>query len=99
MSGEHLLLFGVVLLIFGPKRLPELGNTLGKAIRNFKDAVSGTEDVKLQHPSDDIQPPVSTKSRSHTLQFNQTAGSYSDVFNPESTTQKVQDSTLKQDVN
>ena len=40
MSGEHLLILGIILLFFGPRRLPELGNTLGKSIRNFKDAVS-----------------------------------------------------------
>ncbi len=48
ISGEHLLILGIVLLIFGPRRLPELGNTLGKAIRNFKDAVSGIEEAKFQ---------------------------------------------------
>jgi sec-independent protein translocase protein TatA len=48
ISGEHLLVLGIILLIFGPKRLPELGNTLGKAIRNFKDAVSGVEEAKFR---------------------------------------------------
>ncbi len=48
ISGEHLLVLGIVLLIFGPRRLPELGNTLGKAIRNFKDAISGVEEAKFR---------------------------------------------------
>jgi sec-independent protein translocase protein TatA len=48
ISGEHLLILGIVLLIFGPRRLPELGNTLGKAIRNFKDALSGIEEAKFR---------------------------------------------------
>ena len=48
ISGEHLLILGIVLLIFGPRRLPELGNTLGKAIRNFKDAVSGVEEAQYR---------------------------------------------------
>jgi len=48
ISGEHLLVLGIVLLIFGPRRLPELGNTMGKAIRNFKDAVSGVEEAKYR---------------------------------------------------
>jgi TatA/E family protein of Tat protein translocase len=52
ISGEHLLVLGIVLLIFGPRRLPELGNTLGKAIRNFKDAVSGVEEAKFRHIDD-----------------------------------------------
>jgi len=48
ISGEHLLILGIVLLIFGPRRLPELGNTLGKAIRNFKDAISGVEEAQFR---------------------------------------------------
>ncbi|MGZ3710010.1 MAG: Sec-independent protein translocase subunit TatA/TatB [Bdellovibrionota bacterium] len=48
ISGEHLLILGIVLLIFGPKRLPELGNTMGKAIRNFKDSLSGVEEAKFR---------------------------------------------------
>lgn len=48
ISGEHLLILGIVLLIFGPRRLPELGNTLGKAIRNFKDSMSGVEEAKFR---------------------------------------------------
>ena len=47
ISGEHLLILGIVLLIFGPRRLPELGNTMGKAIRNFKDAISGVQEAKF----------------------------------------------------
>lgn len=39
---------GVILLVLGPRRLPELGNTLGKAIRNFKDAISGIEEAQFR---------------------------------------------------
>jgi sec-independent protein translocase protein TatA len=49
ISGEHLLVLGIILLIFGPRRLPELGNTMGKAIRNFKDSLSGVEEAKFRH--------------------------------------------------
>jgi sec-independent protein translocase protein TatA len=38
---ELLLLGLVVLLIFGPKRLPELGRSLGRGLREFKNSVSG----------------------------------------------------------
>ena len=33
----------VALLIFGPKRLPELGEAIGKMIREFKKSVSGID--------------------------------------------------------
>jgi sec-independent protein translocase protein TatA len=59
ISGEHLLIVGIVLLFFGPRRLPELGNTLGKAIRNFKDAISGVEEAQYRKlpPEDPTKPP------------------------------------------
>ena len=38
---ELLILLLVLLLVFGPKRLPEMGKQLGKGMREFKDSVSG----------------------------------------------------------
>ena len=37
---ELLLLGLVVLLVFGPKRLPEMGRSLGRGMREFKDSVT-----------------------------------------------------------
>ena len=48
ISGEHILILGIILLFFGPKRLPQLGNTLGKAMKNFKDAVAGIEEAEYR---------------------------------------------------
>lgn len=56
ISGEHILILAIVLIIFGPRRLPELGNTLGKAIRNFKDALSGVEEAKFRRIPDGENP-------------------------------------------
>lgn len=41
ISGEHLLVLLVILIIFGPKRLPDLGHSIGKTMKNFKDALAG----------------------------------------------------------
>ena len=38
-----LVLFGIALLVFGPKKLPELGKGLGESIRGFKAAISSKE--------------------------------------------------------
>ncbi len=38
---ELLLLGLVVLLVFGPKRLPEMGRSMGKGMREFKDSITG----------------------------------------------------------
>lgn len=41
----HLLVIVIIaLLVFGPKKLPELGKGLGDGIRAFKDAMSGTHE-------------------------------------------------------
>jgi sec-independent protein translocase protein TatA len=48
---ELLILLVVLLLVFGAKRLPEMGKSLGKGMREFKDAVSGMEDSTGSEPS------------------------------------------------
>ena len=52
LSGEHVVILLIILLIFGPRKLPELGNTLGKAIKNFKDSISGVQEVKYRNIDD-----------------------------------------------
>jgi sec-independent protein translocase protein TatA len=46
---EILLLLLVLLLVFGPKRLPQMGRSLGHGMREFKDSVTG----KTPPPEDD----------------------------------------------
>src|SRR5439155_26459268 len=38
----------VALLVFGPKRLPEIGRSLGKGMREFKDSITGNSDDKAE---------------------------------------------------
>ena len=45
----------IALIVFGPKKLPELGNSLGKGIREFKGSISGEHD----HDEDDDKPRLS----------------------------------------
>ena len=37
---EVVVILGVALIIFGPKKLPELGRNLGKGLKNFKDSLT-----------------------------------------------------------
>jgi sec-independent protein translocase protein TatA len=39
-----IVLLVVALLVFGPKRLPEIGRSLGRGMREFKDSVTGHDD-------------------------------------------------------
>jgi sec-independent protein translocase protein TatA len=45
---EILIILVVLLLLFGAKRLPEMGRSLGKGMREFKDAVTGNEEPAKQ---------------------------------------------------
>jgi len=42
---EILLVLFLVILIFGAKRLPQIGSGLGKGIRNFKDSITGKDEA------------------------------------------------------
>ncbi len=50
-----LVVLGVVLLIFGPSRLPSLGHDLGKAIRGFKESME-EKNITPVEPKNDQKP-------------------------------------------
>ena len=48
----HLLvIFFIALLVFGPKKLPELGKGIGEGIRGFKDGIKGAPEAPAATPS------------------------------------------------
>ena len=59
-TGEIVLLLLLALLLFGAKRLPEIGRSLGKGMREFKDSVSGMG-VKDDDERPQLEPPVGTQ--------------------------------------
>ena len=67
---ELIVLLLVLLLIFGPKRLPEMGRSLGKGMREFKDSISSSgkdrddDDRELPRASDTVEP-VGVTPREH----------------------------------
>jgi TatA/E family protein of Tat protein translocase len=44
---EIIVVLIIVLIIFGPKRLPDLGRSLGRGMREFKDSVTGKDQEEL----------------------------------------------------
>ena len=56
----------IALIVFGPKRLPDLGRSLGDGLRGFKDALSGEaespEPPDEQHPSQPGEKPGGSPS-------------------------------------
>jgi len=53
---EIIIVLVIVLVIFGPKRLPDLGRSLGSSMREFKDSVTGKDDDDKQIDSADAKP-------------------------------------------
>jgi sec-independent protein translocase protein TatA len=58
--GEMILIFAVLLLVFGAKRLPEIGGAMGKSIRDFKRTLNGLDDsssVDAPRSQQQVSPP------------------------------------------
>jgi len=64
-----LLLLVILLLVFGAKRLPEMGRSLGDGLRGFKDAMSG------QHPVEHLE--AAPAERSDVTSAESTSASHS----------------------
>ncbi len=54
--GEIMLLLLIFLLVFGAKRLPEIGSAMGKGIREFKRSMSSVTD-EIDRPAPPHEPP------------------------------------------
>ena len=66
-----LILLFIVLLLFGPSRLPNLGNSMGKAIRGFKEGLKGLEEdqtpeERTAQKAPEALPPVEKKTTTTT---------------------------------
>ena len=46
-TTELLIILGIAVLLFGARRLPEIGSGMGKAIKNFKSAISGQDEIDV----------------------------------------------------
>ncbi|MEX2102935.1 MAG: twin-arginine translocase TatA/TatE family subunit [Gaiellaceae bacterium] len=57
-----LLIILVLLLVFGPKRLPEMGRSLGRGMREFKDSLSGKDDDDELEKAELTPTPTTTKA-------------------------------------
>lgn len=48
---ELILILVISLVIFGPSKLPEMGASIGKAIREFRNATNGNSEMALNRPA------------------------------------------------
>ena len=57
---EIIIILVIVLIVFGPKRLPDLGRSLGRGMREFKDSVTGKDKDELPEGAVDTPDPATT---------------------------------------
>ena len=60
---EMILIFAVLLLLFGAKRLPELASGMGKGIRDFKRSLNGLDEESIR--ASGTQPPTAGSPTDH----------------------------------
>ena len=60
---ELLIVLVIALIVLGPKKLPEVGRSLGRGMREFKDSISGITETD---DDDDERPALGTASTSST---------------------------------
>jgi sec-independent protein translocase protein TatA len=56
---ELILILVVAVMVFGPKRIPEIMDQVGRGIKTFKDSVDGVEKAVVSQPTPDVQPVAS----------------------------------------
>jgi sec-independent protein translocase protein TatA len=53
-TTELLVVLGIVVVIFGARRLPELGSGLGQAIKNFKKGLSAKDEIDITPKKEEV---------------------------------------------
>jgi sec-independent protein translocase protein TatA len=48
---ELIVVLVIALLVFGPKKLPDLGRSIGGGMREFKDSITGNDDERDEQPA------------------------------------------------
>jgi len=56
--GELLVILAIVLIIFGAGKLPEIGEGLGRGIRNFRKSVRAPDEIDVTPGSEERPPPA-----------------------------------------
>jgi sec-independent protein translocase protein TatA len=54
--GELLIILVIVVVVFGASKLPQLGDALGKSIKNFKRAAAGKDEIDVSPKGSDLPP-------------------------------------------
>ena len=90
---ELLIIFVIALLVFGPKKLPELGKSLGKGLREFKKA---TDDLKSNWDDQvrEVEQPIKETARD----IENTATEVTAAYDPSPSTKPTEQAVPKEQV-
>jgi sec-independent protein translocase protein TatA len=58
---ELVVILAIALIVLGPKKLPEVGRSLGKGMREFKDSLTGESEPRDHRDDDDERPVLKTE--------------------------------------
>ena len=61
-TTELFIILAIVVVLFGARRLPELGSGVGKAIKNFKSGISGKDEIDVTPKADEVSKGKSSDS-------------------------------------
>jgi TatA/E family protein of Tat protein translocase len=90
---EILIIFVIALLVFGPKKLPELGKSLGKGLREFKKA---TDDLKSNWEDQvrEVEEPIKETAKDIQNTGDETMTAYNSPDAPQPTEQTLPKETV-----
>ncbi len=55
---EIIIVLGIALMVFGPKKLPELGRSVGNGLKEFKGSLAGDEEPAEKNPAAELEQPA-----------------------------------------
>jgi sec-independent protein translocase protein TatA len=58
---ELIVILAIALIVLGPKKLPEVGRSIGKGMREFKDSLNGEDDARRERDEDEERPALKTE--------------------------------------
>lgn len=90
---EVIIIFFVALLVFGPRKLPEIGRTLGKGLREFRKASDEMKSTWAQHMRDAEEPIRDLKQTFHDVKSDvEASATLTETEEPPASTETPQES-------
>lgn len=90
-APELIIILVIALLIFGPKKLPEMGSSIGKSIKEFRKGMSEITQPKEEKEEEDVKPPTYSAIERESLTRQANAGFESTAVEKEGVTKPISD--------